>query len=146
MRGDVDLIVLAAGTPRVALVAQIKLHVLDVLKAAVEAQLKRYMLASRCPVGLIVSPETTFVMVDQFESFTEASVQEGGEFNTRDFLGLDHPVASERELRAALTRWLEQLTSGWPAVLPSSPDARTALLQQVVPAVTEGRVTSASME
>lgn len=134
-----DLIVLAPDRPEVALVVEVKAPPRNL--EAVREQLKRYMLARKCPVALLVTPETTLILKDTYSDFTPDSVQSVGEVETAALLDQGGGLASARELERAVFDWLERLAASWSAALPRDPDAAKAVVDHLVPAVSEGRVT-----
>lgn len=105
-----------------------------------EAELKRYMLGMRCPVGLIVTPERVRIYRDTYSGQSADSVELVGDFSTRaiwTFIPPKEPSLFE----SFVQDWLEGL----------SPDAVRALPQElagvlrdlVVPAVSKGEVRAA---
>ena len=138
-----DVLVMAPDLPEVALVAEIKASVTSL--ESVEAQLKEYMLARQCPVGMIVTPERTWVYHDMFADAPRESIERVGEFVTSDLLRIESAPSEERELASAVRAWLQRLASSWLDVLPASIEIRRSLLTHLVPAVMGGRVTAGAM-
>jgi hypothetical protein len=132
-----DLIVLARELPEVQLVAEVKVGAFD--RAVTERQLKRYMLARNCPLALLITPETTWLLRDSYEGSDEASIYVAGEYATSDLLDLNQVPTSERELTSRLHDWLEALAaSGHPKF--SRANTRDDVARYLLPAVVEGRV------
>jgi hypothetical protein len=137
-----DVLVMARDVPDLLLVAEVKRDLGDV--GAAETQLRRYMLARRCSVGLLVTPEHTRIYRDTFADFTEGSVQLVGEFSTAEVLNLDTAPADETALREAVREWLDRMAASWPSALPRTDAARAPVVQYLVPEVADGRVSSGS--
>jgi hypothetical protein len=133
----VDVLVLAPDRPDVGLVAEVKARDLSD-PAEVEQQLKRYMLDRRCPVGLLVTPNTTWIYRDSFRDYSEGSIERVAELRTADLFG--SPAFVGPELERQLFDWLERLAASWPAALPAADPAKAAVVEYIVPVVVEGRV------
>lgn len=133
-----DLLVLAPDTPQVGLVVEVKGTVPN--KADAEVQLKRYMLGKGCPVALLVTLAKTWMYRDTYADEDDERFELVGEFDTTVLLSLDAAPASERELERAVFDWLERLAASWSAALPSSDPAKAAVVEHMVPVVSEGRV------
>ncbi len=134
-----DVLVLASDLPRIELVAQIKTELPE--RAEVEADLRAYMLRTKCAVGLLVTLETTSIFHDTFSSYAPESIALVAELPTRELLQLPRSTTlSEAELETALISWLERLATGSTAALPSDEEARDKVTEHVLPAVAEGRV------
>lgn len=132
-----DLFVLDRELPEVQLLAEVKVGKFD--RAVVERQLKQYMLARSCPLALLITPETTWLLRDSYQSLDESSIEVAGEYATADLLDLDEVPGSERELADRLHDWLEILAaSGNPK--HTRANTREDVARYVVPAVVEGRV------
>jgi hypothetical protein len=138
-----DVLVMEPDHPALALVAEVKASVPD-LKGA-EGQLKEYMSARQCPVGMIVTPERTWVYHDTFADGPHESIERIGEFVTADLLRLPSAPSDERALTHAVRTWLERVASSWMDALPPSVEVRRSLLTHLVPAVMEGRVSSGGL-
>jgi hypothetical protein len=124
----------------VALVAEIKESVADLETA--EKELRKYMVSRQCPVGMIVTPEHTWVYHDTFADTPGESIARVGEFITSELLRVRSAPRDERALQRAVQAWLEQVASGWLHALPASLEMREPLLAHLVPAVIDGRVTT----
>jgi hypothetical protein len=140
---EADVVVMARDVPDVRLVAEVKRDIGDIATAA--AQLRQYMLARKCSLGLLVTPERTRIYRDTFADFTEGSVQLVGEFSTAELLDLDEAPADERALQEAVREWLDRMAAAWPSALPRTDAARTPVVQYLVPEVADGRVSSGSL-
>ena len=138
-----DVVVMARDVPDVLLIAEVKRTIGDIGTA--EAQLRQYMLARRCSLGLLVTPEHTRIYRDTFANFTEGSVQLVGEFSTAEVLNVDIAPPDERGLREAVREWLDRMAASWPSALPRTDAARAPVVQYLVPEVADGRVSSGSL-
>jgi hypothetical protein len=132
-----DLVVLARELPEVQLVAEVKVGAFD--RAATERQLKKYMWASNCAVGLLITPTTTWLLRDSYEDLDEDAIVVAGEYATSDLLDLDQVPSSERELEDRVFMWLESLAASGVAKR-SRGSAREDVSRYLLPAVVEGRV------
>ena len=142
MAFEADVLVLARDVPDVRLVAEVKRNI----GGDAEAQLRQYMLARRCSLGLLVTPERTRIYRDTFADFTEGSVQLVGEFldgrvakTSKEFLLTSAP------LQEAVREWLDRMAASWPSALPKTDAARAPVVQYLVPEVADGRVSSGSL-
>jgi hypothetical protein len=140
---EADVLVMARDVPDVRLVAEVKRNIGNVGDA--EAQLRQYMLARRCSLGLLVTPEHTRIYRDTFADFTEGSVQLVGEFSTAELLDMDEAPADEHALQEAVREWLDRMAASWPSALPRTDAARAPVVQYLVPEVADGRVSSGSL-
>jgi hypothetical protein len=136
MQREHDLIVRSPDSSRPLLVAEVKW--IGGQSEEAKRQLRSYMIESRCPVGLIVTPSDTWLLRDSYESYEESSIREAAHFPTPDLF--DAPLEDERSLLDATRAFLEDLASG---SLPTTP-ARRQLASELMPDVAEGRVTSGS--
>lgn len=140
---EADILVMARDVPDLLLVAEVKRNLGNVADA--EAQLRRYMLARRCSLGLLVTPEHTRIYRDTFSDLTEGSVQFVGEFSTAEVLDVDTAPADEHALQEAVREWLDRMAASWPSALPRTDAARAPVVQFLVPEVADGRVSSGSL-
>jgi hypothetical protein len=140
---EADVLVMARDVPDVRLVAEVKRHIGDIRGA--EAQLRQYMLARKCSLGLLVTPERSRIYRDTFADFTEGSVQLVGDFSTAELLDLDEVPSDEHALQGAVREWLDRMASSWPSALPRTGAARAPVVQYLVPEVADGRVSSGSL-
>jgi hypothetical protein len=132
-----DLLVLARELPEVELVVEVKVGAFD--REASERQLKRYMVARNCPLGLLVTPSTTSLLRDSYEGHGEDSISTVGEYATSDLMDLDEVPGSERELEDQVFTWLERMAASGIA-RRSRGTARDDVSRYLLPAVVEGRV------
>jgi hypothetical protein len=140
---EADVIVLSHDVPEVRLVAEVKRTIANLPEA--EAQMRRYMLARRCSLALLVTPERTRIYRDTYADYTDATVQFVGEFSTADLLDLERVPTDEHALQDAVREWLDRLAISWPSALPKNAAAREPVLRYLVPEVTDGRVSSGSL-
>lgn len=144
-----DIVVTSEDTPRILLVAEAMLTLR--VRPEAETQLKSYMLHMGCPVGLLVTPEEIVVYRDTYTSHSEQSVRRVGTFTApKEWAVFKAPhdgmdVASTRDLafhfEEKVKSWFEQIRSSpsdYRAVFPE--EAREALVDYVVPALSEGVV------
>ncbi len=135
-----DVLVMHPDLPEVALVAEVVAHVPDMEHA--EHQLKEYMAAQQCPVGMIVTPERTWVYHDMFADAPRESIERVGEFTTSDLLEVRSAPRDEPTLRRSVQAWLGRVAADWLHALPRALEIREPLLEHLVPAVINGRVTT----
>lgn len=136
-----DFVVLAPELPETRLVVELKLG--DARHEDVIDQMKRYMVARRCPIGLLITPTQAWLLRDTYEASGLESIREEGPYATAELLGLASVPENEQTLALAVEGWLESLTSGSANVLREQ--VRHDLSPYLLPAVTEGRVASGSL-
>lgn len=141
-----DVIVLAPDLPRVELLVEVKLQLPRAELTHAEAQLKRYMRARGCAVGLLVSLAETHCYEDRYLTRSEDSIEHVGTIPTQALLPVEPGQTSERELQRAVLAWLERLATAQPSALPTAPDARQMVETYLLPAVAGGRVSAESFE
>ncbi|MBX3467337.1 MAG: hypothetical protein KF878_10640 [Planctomycetes bacterium] len=140
MSAEADVLVLAPDLPKVALIAEVRTPPDDRGELSEERQdLRARMLRNKAAVGLMVTPDRTWVYHDTYADSDEP-IELVDEFPTALLLGLTEPPASERELVRSLVHWLRRLTTGSPAALPSAASVRNRLARHLLPAMAEGRV------
>jgi len=101
--------------------------------AETESQLKQYMLAMACPVGLLATPQAIRIYHDQYLSATEESVRLVGEYAAPPEWTSWGGVAFDDIVR----EWLERLTTE--SGLRSLPaDLRRAVEEHLVPLLNQG--------
>jgi hypothetical protein len=135
-----DIIVMDRDTPRFMLVAEVKAAPGSLAAPGGLEQLKRYMRATNCSVGLLVTSDRTWVLYDTFEDYTDKSLQVAGEFSTDVIFSGSREPFTEHTLALAVQGWLERLSTSYPSALPEDPGARKLIERIIVPAVVEGRV------
>ncbi len=140
---EADVVVLAREVPDVRLVAEVKRNIGDL--DTIEAQLRKYMLARKCSLGLLVTPERARIYRDSYADFTEGSVKLVGDFPTAELLDLAEVPTDERGLQEAVREWLDRMAASWPSALPRTDAARAPVVQYLVPEVADGRVSSGSL-
>lgn len=133
-----DFLVLSPDTPEVGLVVEVKTDLHD--RTFAEAQLKRYMVGSGCAVALLVTSSKAWLYRDTHADDAEESIETVGEYDTSSLLNVDRVPASGRELERAVFDWLERMSASWSAALPSSTREKAAVIEHIVPVVSEGRV------
>jgi hypothetical protein len=140
MAFDPGIIVTDPETSEIAMVAQVKSGLRDLDSS--EWQLKRFMSAMRCPVGLLVTPRFLRLYYDQHTSLSEDSIALVGEFDVGNILHFE-PAGKGRQdeydLERVVQSWLESLaTESGLRELPAG--LRRAALFYIVPALSQGSV------
>jgi hypothetical protein len=107
----------------------------------IETQLKRYMLAMSCPVGLLVTPNEVSIYKDTYVNRTESSIERLGPYRVPPdwIVARAAKTASPLEFEKAVGEWLERVTRsealrGFPA------PAIDAFESLVVPALADGLI------
>ncbi len=136
-----DFIVFAPDLPETRLVVEVKGCAVD--HGAVVAQMKAYMAARLCPIGLLVTSSETWLLRDTYEGSGADAIRAEGPYATAELLGLDLVPEDEQRLELEVERWLEGLTSGSADAIREN--VRRDLSPYLLPAVTEGRVASGSL-
>jgi hypothetical protein len=131
-----DFLVLAPDLPERRLVVEVKRRGFN--RAGAIAQMKSYMLDNNCPVGLLITPEQTWLLRDTYEG--DDSIRETGVYPTATLLGIADVPDDDRELGSIVERWLESLTSGSSEGLDE--EVRWDVARYVLPAIADGRVVS----
>ena len=130
----------AAEGSEIALVAEAKTNLRDI--EASKLQLKKFMAAMRCPVGLLVRPERLWLFRDQYLSSSEDSITQVAEFDVRSVLDFEQTCTSRMDAQAfeqLVQSWLEGLaTESGLRELPT--ELRSTAQLYIVPAVTKGAV------
>lgn len=133
-----DIVVRDKDGGHTALVAEIRVDGSRVSATVVE-ELKRYMLNTRCPVGLLVTPKSVRFFVDSFRDFSTDSIEELDAIDAE--LLLEAPVPTDGDgLERAVRRWLERTSQSWSDALPTSDEAAARVIETLVPAVAQGVV------
>jgi len=139
MAFEPDIIVADPETSDIALVVEAKTSVPDLKNS--ERQLKRYMAAMHCPVGLIVTPLRLWLYRDRYLSSSEDSVARIAEFDIDRVLNFEqgYGVRDAFAFERLVQEWLEGLgTEAGLRELP--PDLRRAVQSYIVPAISQGVV------
>jgi hypothetical protein len=132
-----DLLVLAPELPEAQLLVEVQVGEFDMDK--VQEQLALNMVAWNCPIALLVTPATTWLIRDSYEESTAPAIRATGEYPTADLLGVDHVPNTEGELLEVVHLWLETLATSGTAT-SSRANARVDITRYVLPAVVDGRV------
>jgi hypothetical protein len=148
-----DIIVTAEDNPKMLLIVEAKLY--PRIRKEDESQLKSYMLHMRCPIGLLVTPDRIEVFRDNYTAHSENSVEQVGSFlapKDWDIFRVPHHGSDAKDpgdrniefrFEETVKSWLEQLATSPSAYLMEFPkEAREALTDYVVPALTQGIVRS----
>jgi hypothetical protein len=140
MAFEPDIIVTGAESSEIALVAEVKTNLRDIESS--KLQLKKYMAAMRCPVGLLVTPDRLWLFRDRYLSSSEDSITEVAEFDVKRVLNFE-PARTGRADSFAFEQlvqsWLEGLaTESGLRELPS--ELRPAAQLHIVPAISQGTV------
>ena len=140
MAFEPDIIVTGAESSEIALVAEVKTNLRDIETSKLE--LKKFMAAMRCPVGLLVTPERLWLFRDRYLSSSEDSITQVAEFDVKSVLNFE-PARTGRADSLAFEQlvqsWLEGLaTESGMRELPS--ELRPAAQLHIVPAISQGTV------
>lgn len=151
MSFEPDIIVTDADSPRWRMVVEAKLHLTDRKRA--EAALKRFMLGMGAPLGLILSPSHLAIYRDSFRDFSNDSIELVGDFDvppesspfsvgggpsSEYDRGAEAGFAFERNVQT----WLEEIASTR-EIHGFIPEARKALAEHVLPALSGGMIRAA---
>jgi hypothetical protein len=144
-----DIVVTTEDSSRILMIVETKLTLTDLER--LESALKKYMIGMGSPVGLIVSPEQLALYRDRYTGRSEESVKRIGIYPMPKMWTRFRPVDSgsseslqNRGLRFedAVQSWLEALPAAGVAK-DFSAETRDALMEYVLPAVSEGTVRAA---
>lgn len=136
-----DFVVFAPDLPETRLVVEIKGSAAN-HDAAIE-EVKAYMVARRCSIGLLITPTETWLLRDTYEGSGVEAITKSGPYPTAELLGIDAVLDEEHVLASTVGRWLEGLKSGSADALRD--DVRRDVSPYLLPAVTEGRVAFGSL-
>jgi hypothetical protein len=142
-----DLLVFARDFPEIRLVGEVSRSVSTPLEVDPTVRaIVRYMWGANCHHGLIFTPETTFVLRDDFSVNSPDAIRVAHTLSTERVLSRmgvrAGDISTERGLAEAARKWLERLAASYDAALPDDPDVNAALFPEVVSAVAGGRVDS----
>jgi hypothetical protein len=101
-----DVIVRANDRPDVRLAIEVKVGQADLDDAA--RQLRAYMRAVACPLGLLVTPRETHVYQETYSDGSD-SIRELAVVETPVLIGARGLSENECELEGAVRRWLETM-------------------------------------
>jgi|SRR5271157_2571220 len=144
-----DIVVTTEDPSRILMIVETKLTLTDLDR--LEPALKKYMIGMGSPVGLIVSPEQLVLYRDRYTGRSEESVKRIGIYpmpktwtRFRPFDAASTESVQNRGLRfeEAVQSWLEALPAAGVAK-DFPPETKDALLEYVLPAVSEGTVRAA---
>jgi hypothetical protein len=148
MSFEPDILVMSPDGDEIILVAQVKVH--ENWLNQEEQQLKRYMFGMRCPLGMLVTPESLRLFRDTYTSYGQESIERIGEYSTRGLFDdalARYPRDDNAAIRGflledAVQAWLERLAAGADlSELP--PDLKNAMEDHVLPALVYGDVRAA---
>lgn len=142
-----DIIVTHGDVHELVLVVDVRQHLADL--EAVELGLRRYMSGTRCPLGMLVTPQTLRLYRDRYTGDGKGPVELVGEYSVEglfapDLANATRASAAQRdfELEDTVQSWLEQLTDGRErARLPRS--LREGIEAHVLPALEESEISAA---
>jgi hypothetical protein len=139
-----DLIITADEGTDLVMVVEVKRCLTHL--AETESQLREYMLAMRCPFGLLATPKTLRLYHDQYLSASEDSVKLVGVYAAPpDWAIWEYRQNSTQTgggFEDAVQGWLERLkTESGLRLLP--PDFREAVEHYLIPALNQGAVRAA---
>ena len=141
-----DIVVTAPDSTEVKLVVETKLRLRSVGDA--EGQLKQYMWLVKCPLGLIVTPETIFIYRDTYTSPTPATIERVGQYETRAVMDF-RPQEDSQGSRAfafeiAVQGWIESIVqTDFDLMSIKDPELRRVMAGTVLPAIQFGVVRAA---
>ena len=133
-----DILVTSPDEPRVTLVIEAKVTLLDLDQT--EAELKRYMVGMQCPMGMLITPERMWLYRDSYTTRAPDSVKRVGEYNIKSLWRVPPPTQGT-QFEAFVQHQLEDLAKTPAQGLPS--DLRDALREYILPAITTGDVRAA---
>ncbi len=140
MAFEPDIIVAGPEGSEITLVVEAKTRLRDRQNA--ERQLKGFMAAMRCPVGLLVTPQRLWLYRDRYLESSEDSIAQVAEFNVENVLNFKQSADGYQDalaLEGVVQSWLERLgTESGLRELPS--DLRRAVELYIVPAVSQGTI------
>lgn len=140
MAFEPDIIVTGPESSDIAVVIEAKTSVCKLETS--ERQLKSFMSAMRCPVGVIVTPQRLWLYRDRYLGMSEESIERVAEFDIENVLNFELSGASRRDgiaFERFVQQWLEGL--GTEAGLRELPtELRRAVESYVVPAISQGTI------
>jgi hypothetical protein len=138
-----DIVVTERDGWEPALVVEAETSLCDLESA--ERQLKTYMSGTRCPIGLIVSPQQLRLYRNRYESTSQDPIELVGTFDVRDVLHYRPPGDGGDdafEFEGFVQEWIEGLgTESGLQELPAQ--LRRAVEWYILPAVSQGDVRAA---
>ena len=137
-----DVIVTTDYSPAtIALVGEARGATANLDEAAL--QLKEYMLLMGCPVGIIFTPQVLRIYKDRFIGRSEDSIELVGDFPSGELFKVRQSGAgAESAIESALVQWLDELAHTGD-VRVSDPHLKSAIDENILPAVSGGRVSIA---
>jgi hypothetical protein len=140
MAFEPDIIVTGADSSEITLVAEVKTSLHDIESS--KLQLKKFMAAMRCPIGLLVTPERLWLFRDRYLSSSEDSIMQVAEFDVKSVLKFAQDRAGRADALAfeqLVQSWLEGLaTESGLRELPS--ELKPAVQLYIVPALSQGSI------
>ncbi len=140
MAFEPDIIVEGAESSEIALVAEVKTNLRDIEDS--KLQLKKFMAAMRCPVGLLVTPQRLWLFRDRYLSSSEDSIAQVAEFDVKGVLNFEQAQTGRADALAfeqLVQSWLEGLaTESGLRELPS--ELGPAFQLHIVPAISQGTI------
>ena len=140
-----DILISARDGAEVHVVVEVKASVagLDL----VQDELRRFMVLTNCPVGLLVAPNRVRLFRNWYRSYTADSVELLGDYTVTLFDEWANMPADERgaymsRFESVVQHWLERLTDA-SAVEALPTPLRSALEDEVVPYIRAGEVRAA---
>ena len=132
-----DVIVRANDRPDVRLAIEVKVGQVDLSEAA--RQLRAYMSAVACPLGLLVTPRETHVYQETWSDGPD-SIRELAVVETPVLIGTRGLSEDERELEGAVRQWLETMVRH-PGVPQHHAGDMARLEDHLLPAMVDAEVT-----
>jgi hypothetical protein len=140
-----DIVVSSFDGSGIGLVAELKrrgTRDLDVF----EAQLKDFMVRTRCAVGLLITPAELLILRDQFRSYSPDSVERVGTFPfPTSVLGghVEPDSGVDTEFEILVQNWLNDIRHRPEALAELPNDLKKALEDHVVPILVSGDIRAA---
>lgn len=142
-----DIIVTSRDARDLVLVVEVKTEIGDV--PARERELKRYMFAMGCPLGMLVTPRALRLYHDRYREYGVDSAELVGEFSVDGLFAPDGVIANAAggmargfDLENTVQSWLERLADD-PEISAVPEPLRRALVEHVLPAIEQGEIRAA---
>lgn len=139
-----DIVIIDQASKRPLVVIEAKLRIREGDEARIQEQLARYMVAARCPIGVLASPDRLLIFEDRLRTATPESIEQVADIDLRNVMGTpatsmsaagSDALAFERALR----NWFEKLAiDSYRDTLPQ--DLREQVEQYLMPSVITGEV------
>jgi hypothetical protein len=135
-----DIIVTGPDSSDIALVVEVKTSIRNLESS--ERQLKEFMTAMSCPVGLLVTPRRLWLYRNRYLGTSEDSIVRIGEFDVHDVLNFEPSGVGRKsgfQFEQLVQAWLEGLSTE-AGLRELSADLRRAAEWYIVPAISQGTI------